>query len=279
MLNLINIRDYDAFCFDLDGTIYIGNELLPGIKETLQRLRNHNKQILFITNSPTVTREECQQRLIHLGLDARLEEIFTATYLSALYFKEHQSDSKILIIGEEALEKEFNDFSLCVTNDPIEASHVLVGMDRHFTYEKLNKGMFAVMNGAKLVLTNPDNICPVPEGYIADTLAIGSAIAVAASKEIDFIIGKPSSYYGKKILEKVATSHERCLIIGDRLETDIALGKQNNCRTCLVLTGSTSEAEIEEKKIYPDYIVRNMYSFLDDTNVSQEHNQCEELLG
>lgn len=254
------MENIDAFCFDLDGTIFIGNDLLPGAKETLDFLRRHNKKILFITNSPTQTREECQKRLHNMGVFSEIEEIITAPYISALYFFEYFPDALVYIVGEKALEEEFSLYSLRITENPEEATHLLVGLDRYFTYEKLNLAMKAVRNGAKLVVTNPDPFCPVPGGYISDTLAIARAIEVASGQSIDQIIGKPSTYYGDKILEKLKTTSERCLVIGDRLETDIMLGKLNQFCTCLVLTGVACKADVEEKKIYPDYIVRNLPS-------------------
>ncbi|MED1440399.1 HAD-IIA family hydrolase [Aeribacillus composti] len=255
---MLHIDDFDAYCFDLDGTIYIGNKLLPGVKETIDRLRRHNKKILFITNTSTQTREECRERLHHLGIQAKLDEIMTASYLSAVYFLEKSPDSLVYIVGEKAISEEFHKFSLKMTDNPMDATHVLVGLDRCFTYEKLNLAMNAVRNGAKLIAANPDSLCPVPEGYISDTLAIAKAIEVASGRPIDQVIGKPSSFYGKKILEKLNINSNRCLIIGDRLETDILLGKTNNCRTCLVLTGASRKEDIEKNKIYPNYIAQNL---------------------
>ncbi|MBE3570922.1 MAG: HAD-IIA family hydrolase [Bacillales bacterium] len=257
---MLHIDDFDAYCFDLDGTIYIGNKLLPGVKETIDRLRRHNKKILFITNTSTQTREECRQRLNHFGIKAELDEVITASYMSAIYFLEQSPDSVVYIVGEKAISEEFNNFLLKMTDNPMDATHVLVGLDCSFTYEKLNLAMNAVRNGAKLIATNPDPFCPVPEGYISDTLAIAKAIEAASEQPICHVIGKPSSFYGHKVLEKLKINSNRCLIIGDRLETDIMLGKTNDCRTCLVLTGASSKEDIEKTKIYPDYVVENLQS-------------------
>ncbi|MFM1653542.1 HAD-IIA family hydrolase [Brevibacillus sp. B_LB10_24] len=255
---MVNIHDFDAFCFDLDGTIYVGDELLPGVKETFDRLRKNNKKILFITNSPTLTRRECQSRLRKLGIAANLEEVMTAAYVSAVYFMEEHPDALVYIVGEKAIEEEFSHFQLSTTKDPMKATHVLVGLDRSFTYQKLNFAMNAVRNGAKLILTNPDPACPVPGGFISDTMAIASAIEVASGQSIDQIVGKPSSFYAEKVLEKLQMKTDRCIIIGDRLETDIQLGKANHFRTCLVLTGASRKEDIEKVQIYPDYVVENM---------------------
>mgnify|MGYP001770196706 CR=1 FL=1 len=257
---MLHVDDFDAYCFDLDGTIYIGSKLLPGVKDTIDRLRRYNKKILFTTNTSTQTREECREWLHHLGIQAELDEVMTASYLSAVYFLEQFPDSLVYVVGEKAISEEFNKFSLKITDNPMDATHVLVGLDRCFTYKKLNLAMKAVRNGAKLIATNPDPFCPVPGGYISDTLAIAKAIEAASGRPIYNVIGKPSSFYGNKVLKKLKIKSNRCLIIGDRLETDIMLGKTNDCRTCLVLTGASCKEDIEETKIYPDYIAENLQS-------------------
>ncbi|WP_338751586.1 HAD-IIA family hydrolase [Bacillus sp. FJAT-52991] len=262
---MIHIDDFEAYCFDLDGTIYVGKQLLPGVKETINRLKTHHKKILFITNAPTHTREDCQQLLCSLGIATELEEVITASSLSAVYFLEHSPDAFIYIVGEQAIAQEFSHYPLNVTEDPLQATHVLVGLDRAFTYDKLNLAMSAVRNGAKLVVTNPDPACPVPGGYIADTLAIAKAIEVAAGQHIDQVIGKPSAYYINKVQEKLNIPKDKCLIIGDRLETDILMGKNNDIRTCLVLTGASSQTDIERTKIKPDYMIENLGELFTDT--------------
>lgn len=255
---MIDIHDFDAFCFDLDGTIYVGDELLPGAKEMIARLRKENKKILFITNSPTLTRIECQERLTGLGIAAGPEEVITATFVAAAYFMEHHPDAHVFIVGEPAIDEEFRHLGLNTTEDPLAATHVLVGMDRGFTYRKLHMAMNAVRNGAKLISTNPDSACPIPGGFMPDTMALASAIEVASGQSIDQIVGKPSAFYAEKMLEKLRLEADRCLIIGDRLDTDIRLGKVVNFRTCLVLTGSSRRDDIEKEQIFPDYVVDDL---------------------
>ncbi|TQR18667.1 HAD-IIA family hydrolase [Psychrobacillus vulpis] len=262
---MLHIDDFEAYCFDLDGTIYVGNQLLPGVKETIDIIRRNHKKILFITNAPTHTREDCHQLLCSLGVSAELDEVITASSLSATYFLENFPHAIIYIVGERAIKQEFTRNSLNITEDPLEATHVLVGLDRSFTYEKLNSAMNAIRNGAQLIVTNPDPSCPVPGGYMADTLAIAKAIEVASDKSIDQVIGKPSSYYANKIREKLSTSSDKCLIVGDRLETDIMMGKTNNIQTCLVLTGVSSKKDIERTNITPDYIIEDLKELFSDT--------------
>lgn len=255
---MIHIDDFGAYCFDLDGTIYVGKQLLPGVQETIHLLRKTHKKILFITNAPTHTRGDCQRLLSSLGVAAELDEIITASSLSAVYFQENYPDASVFIIGEQAITDEFSRYPLKVTGDPLHATHVLVGLDRAFTYDKLNQAMTAIRNGAKLVVTNPDPVCPVPGGYIADTLAIAKAIEVAAGQPIDQIIGKPSAYYINKVQERLNFPKNRCLIVGDRLETDILMGKEHGLPTCLVLTGASHPNDIQRTGIQPDYVINNL---------------------
>jgi len=260
---LSHIDDFDAFCFDLDGTILLGNELLPGAKEMIDFIRKENKKVQFITNSPTKTRIDCMYRLHTLGIASDVGEIFTSAYMSALYFSKYFPMSTVFIVGEKAIKEEFERLFVKMTNNPLEATHVLVGLDRSFTYEKLNAAMISVRNGAKIIVTNPDPYCPVSEGYIADTFSIARAIEIASGQTVFDVIGKPSTFYGNQMLSQLNIEKERCLIIGDRLETDILLGKLNKFHSCLVLTGVASRGDVEELDIYPSFIEKNLETLLD----------------
>ena len=252
------IERYEAYCFDLDGTIYLDNQVLPGAVETIATLRKLHKKVLFISNTPTQTRMDCVRRLTEFGIEVEEQEVITAGYMTALYFKEHYPESMTFVVGEEAIRQEFGNLELPITLNPFEATHVVVGLDREFSYEKLNKAMQAVRNGAKLIVTNLDSVCPVPGGFIADTMAIAKAIETASDEAIYTIIGKPSHYYARKMLQFVETPATNCLIIGDRIETDILLGKHANIPTCLVLTGVSNREHIEKTCVKPDYVIERL---------------------
>ena len=139
---LFNLENFDAFCFDLDGTIYLDNTLLPGVKETIDVLREQNKKVLFISNTSTQTREACKIRLNKIGIEVNVNEIITTTYLAARYFKDNLPKATVFMVGSESLVGEFQQFSIPITSNPLEASHVLVGLDPHFKLsQKLNLAM------------------------------------------------------------------------------------------------------------------------------------------
>lgn len=252
---------FDAYCFDLDGTIYVGDRLLPGVKEVIETLRAHDKRVLFITNAPTKTRKHCQLVLAQLGIEAPLCDIMTASYVAACYFRDIEPEGRVFLVGEAPLREECEAQNVSLTTNPKEATHVLVGLDRKFTYTTLNEAMEAVRGGAHLVATNPDVACPVETGFIADTYALASAIATASEVEVAQVVGKPSSYYVTH-LRAMLGENSRAIIIGDRLETDIAMGLQHDIPTCLVLTGASQRQDIIRTNIQPTYIIETMHQLL-----------------
>lgn len=256
-----NRFDYDGYFFDLDGTILLGDKLLPGVAEALARLRGLGKKILFLSNTTTRTRAECQLRLRRLGLEAHLDEIVTAAYTSAIYLREQratQSEPLVLIVGEPAMASELDGQGVRHTADPLAATHVLVGMDMHFDYDTLHRAMKAVRNGAALIAANPDPYCPIAGDVIPDTWAMVKAIEAASCVKPAAVIGKPSPYYAAKALEWSGLAGDRCLMVGDRLETDIRFGAYNGLHTALVLTGVASEGDIAQSPVKPDYVWRSL---------------------
>lgn len=252
--NLPDVNEFDGYFFDLDGTILLGEQLLPGVPETLEALRAAGKQVLFLTNTTTRTRAECSLRLQSLGIEAEVNEIMTAAYASALYLRDQGVHTAVFVVGESALVKELEAQHIRVTAEPLEATHVLVGMDTRFHYDKLHQAMKAVRNGALLIAANPDPFCPIEGDEIPDTWSIVKAIEAASCTQSVAILGKPSAHYGSMVMELSGLSSERCLMVGDRLETDILFGFNNGMRTALVLTGVTDRVLLSQFQVQPDYV-------------------------
>lgn len=257
-----DVFDFDGYFFDLDGTIFLGDQLLPGVRETMDILRQSDKSILFLTNTTTRTRKDCQLRLQKLGLEVHLDEIVTAAFTSAIYLREGQPEQSVFVVGEPALTYELEEQGVRHTADPLAATCVLVGMDMHFTYDKLHQAMKAVRNGAALIAANPDPNCPIMGDVIPDTWSMVKAIEAASNVAPMAVIGKPSLYYGAKVLERSGLPGERCLMVGDRLETDIMFGVNNGLYTALVLTGVASERDIGQFHVKPDYVWNSMNDFV-----------------
>lgn len=269
-----DVADYDGYFFDLDGTVFIEDRLLPGVKETISLLRKRRKIVRFLSNTTIRTRQQCVSRLQNLGLGVRIDEIVTAAYLSAVYLREISPKPTVFVVGEPALTAELQDLGVATTDRPDDATCVLVGMDMQFDYAKLHKAMKAVRGGAQMVAANPDPYCPVDGDVIPDTGSLVQAIEAASCAKAAAVIGKPSEYYASRVLESTGLKSERCLMIGDRLETDILFGRLHRMHTALVLTGVTTERELEHSTIRPDYVWRTMEQFnvLSRTHASIRHH-------
>lgn len=255
--------EFEGYFFDLDGTVFLGSRLLPGAVETLSRLRKQGKIIRFLSNTTTQTRQECMMRLQRLGIEADREEVITASYAAALYLAALENEPQVMVIGGQSMIKELDEKGVKQTLDANEATHVLVGMDQQFDYNKLHQSLRAVQNGAQLIAANPDPFCPVENDRLPDTWSLVKALETASGVECQVIIGKPSAYYAEKVMEETGLSGGQCLMIGDRLDTDIMFGHDNGLHTALVLTGVATKADVLQSSVQPDFIWSSLEEFLD----------------
>ncbi|MNH92227.1 Arabinose operon protein AraL [compost metagenome] len=254
--------DFDGYFFDLDGTILLGEQVLPGVIDTLAILRKLGKKIYFLSNTTTRTRGDCLDRLQKLQVEVYLEEIVTAAFTAAIYLRESELQPTVFVVGESAMFSELEEQGVKHTSNPLEATHVLVGMDLHFKYETIHQAMKALRHGAALIAANPDPNCPIVGDVIPDTWSMVKAIEAASGVSPQAVIGKPSKYYADKVLEWSGLPSERCLMVGDRLETDILFGSMHGLNTALVLTGVASESDMNQSPVQPDYVWTSMEQLL-----------------
>ena len=257
------MKEPDIYIFDLDGTIFLGNKLLPSVKETIDYLKKHRKKIYYLTNTSIRSREQLVGFLHDLGLDVKLDEVITASYVAGWYFHkllhQDQEKGKVLVIGENVLRQDLIAWKVPVTENPYEASHVLVGIDFSFDYDSILQGLQALDAGATLVAVNPDPNCPVEGGKrIPDTGAFTAALEAAAQVNETIIIGKPSIIMGEYLNTLLEDDPQRCIFVGDRLETDIYFGKTNLMKTALVLTGAATLNTVDNSTIKPDFVWKSL---------------------
>ncbi len=243
--------DFKAFVLDLDGVVYRGSEPLPGVGEKIARLRRRGR-VLFVTNNSTKTRGEYVDKLSSLGIEVEEDEILTSAYAAALYVSEHWGRAGVYVVGEDGLRKELEWRGVSVRESGCSA--VVVGLDRKFTYEKLATAQRHIQQGAELLATNRDPTLVTESGLIPGAGAIVAAIEVASGTRAR-LIGKPSRIMGELILRQLGVEAEKTLMIGDRLDTDIAMGRALGMRTALVLTGATTREDVERSRIRPDYVL------------------------
>lgn len=247
------MENIKGFIFDLDGTVYVGDQLINGANEILSLIRQSKKQVLFLSNGTYDSPQEKVVKLHNMGIETKLEEILDATTVLVRYLKKQNKPVRVFPIGSQQFIEYIKSNGIEVTDQPGDIDFVVISCDRDFNFEKLNIGFQAVMQGAMMVATNPDRTCPVKGGVLPDTGAIIGAFEGATGQKIETIAGKPFKLMVDEARSIINLKPEECMIIGDRLDTDILMGKKAGMKTALVLTGVQNDRKIVGD-IKPDYV-------------------------
>ncbi len=256
------VRLYEAYIFDLDGTVYLGDSLLPTVEHTLTKLRSLGKQTVFLSNNPTQSREDYAQKLTRLGLLTAAEDVINSSAVMVHLLKEHHPSARLFVVGEESLRRELNAAGFELTDEARHIDVVIASFDRTFAYWKLQVAFDAIRAGARFFATNADRYCPVPGGGEPDAAAMIAAIEACTDTKVEAVVGKPSHYMADAVLYLLNKPPENCLMIGDRLETDILLGLNAGMSAALTLTGATNESALKESSIKPTYVFRQLADLL-----------------
>jgi HAD superfamily hydrolase (TIGR01450 family) len=184
--------------------------------------------------------------------------VINSTFVMAHYLKKIAPQARLFVVGETPFIEELKRAGFKITDEPKEIEYVVVAFDRTFDYQKLNVAFQAIKLGAHFVATNPDRTCPVEGGEIPDCAGMIAAIEAVTRKTVEIIVGKPSPLMIQTALEVMGLKPEDCILIGDRLETDIKMGRESGIATGIVLTGVTDEKTLKESSIHPDFIFRSI---------------------
>lgn len=258
----MNAWQFSGYIFDLDGTIYLSEKLIPGAREAIEKLKGLSKKIVFLSNKPLQTREDYAAKLSRLGIPTTAEDVINSSRVMAKWLAEKSPGAIIYIIGEPSLIGEMTREGFRVSEKAEEIQYVVASFDRTFDYRKLNIALQAIKKGARFVATNPDRTCPVEGGEIPDCAAMIGAVEGATGKKVETIVGKPSDIMIQVAVKTMGLRPQDCILIGDRLETDIFMGKKAGMATALVLTGVTREEALKESNIRPDYVWNSVAEIL-----------------
>lgn len=237
---------YDAYVFDLDGTLYLGDELLPGAAETVAALRARGAAVRFISNNVTRSPAQYVDKLGRLGIEVDLGEVVTPTVTMVRWLRANAPDAVVYPIAPKPVVSALTEAGIAVGNDPERIDIVLASYDRTFDYAKLQIAFDAIWyhRRARLMSTNPDRFCPYPGGRgEPDAAAIVAAIEASTGNTCERTFGKPDPVVLELALQGAEVEPSRVLMVGDRLATDIAMGAAAGAATALVLTGDSSAAE------------------------------------
>uniref|UniRef100_A0A1A7Z4G2 Glycerol-3-phosphate phosphatase n=1 Tax=Iconisemion striatum TaxID=60296 RepID=A0A1A7Z4G2_9TELE len=280
----------DSVLFDCDGVIWRGDQAITGAPQVINLLKEHGKKVFFVTNNSSKTRKMYADKMTSLGFTVREEEVFGTAYCCAMYLKTVcKLEGKVYLLGSNAMKQELEAVGIqqigvgpdhvfgkqnewaSVPLDP-EVKAVVVGFDEHFSYMKLNRALqYLIQKDCLFVGTNRDNRLPLEGGKaVPGTGCLLQAVETAAQRRAQ-TVGKPCHFMFDCLASKFDVDRDRCLMVGDRLDTDILLGSNCGLKTLLTLTGVSTmeEAEAhwesgctERKGMVPDYYVESIADLL-----------------
>lgn len=252
------MREFGGYIFDLDGTIYLGNRLIPGALETVEELRRRGAGVVFLSNNPLQTREDYAQKLTRLGIPASPDDVINSSRVLAEELRREAEGAQLYVVGEPPLVAELKRAGFAIADDPASTAFVILAFDRTFHYGKLLFAHRAVQRGARVWATNPDRTCPVVDGDIPDCAAVIAAVEACTGKKVERVVGKPSPVMLDVAARRLGVPLSDCLLVGDRIETDIRMAHDAGCASALVLTGVTHRNTLENSPIQPDFILETV---------------------
>jgi 4-nitrophenyl phosphatase/NagD protein len=250
------LKRVKAFVLDMDGTVFLGDRLLPGASEFVGYLQSMEIPYLFLTNNSSKHRGLYAEKLSSLGLEVNERLIFTSGEATAVFIKQQFPHIQYIdLIGTPALEEEFKSHGFMLTTTNPQA--FVLGFDTTLTYEKLWHLCDGVRAGLPYFATHPDINCPLEEGVMPDIGAMIAFVEASTGRRPDYVIGKPNPPIVSALTKRLGLPTEDICIVGDRLYTDIALGKEG-LRTVLVLSGETKRSDLINSEYQPDLVVEHL---------------------
>ena len=249
------LRSKKGFLCDMDGVIYKGNQLLPGVTEFVTWLYRENKEFLFLTNSSARTPRELQQKLGRMGLEVDESHFYTSALATAKFLSHQSPGCSAYVIGEPGLFNALHDAN--ITFNDVDPDYVIIGETINYNYSLICKAMNHVLNGAKLIGTNTDLTGPSESGILPACRALVAPIELTTGKSA-YYVGKPNPLMMRTGLQILGIHSGETAMIGDRMDTDIVAGIESGLDTVLVLSGVTTPGEIEQYPYRPRLVLEGV---------------------
>jgi NagD protein len=237
---------------DMDGVIYHGNRLLPGVREFVDWIKKTGKSFLFLTNSSERTPRELREKLARMGLDVGPEHFYTSALATAAFLSSQHPGGTAYVIGGNGLVNALYDAGFAMNE--VNPDYVVVGETHSYTYDTITQAINLVEKGARLIGTNPDLTGPGEHGLVPSTGALISPIELATGRKAYFV-GKPNPLMMRQGLKRLGCKREDAIIVGDRMDTDIVAGIESEIDTVLVLSGVTALEEISLFPYRPHFVL------------------------
>lgn len=256
----IDLQTIRCFLLDMDGTVYLSGKLLAGAKETIGKMRERGR-VVFLTNNTSRSKLDYVSRLNGLGLNVTPKDVFTAADAAVAYLRRREGGKRVYLFGTKSLHKEFAEAGIELVSERPDV--VVVGFHTELVYADLATLCNFIRSGVPYILTHPDKNCPHEGGYLPDVGSMLSLIRTSTDREPEAVLGKPCALMGELIEETLKNRKEETLMMGDRLETDIAFAKNCGYVSALVLSGATDEEQLRHSHVRPDFVLGSIADLFD----------------
>ncbi|MBP1559279.1 MAG: HAD-IIA family hydrolase [Oscillospiraceae bacterium] len=250
------VQDVDLFVLDMDGTFYLGDRLIEGSLEFIEKVKKAGKRFVFFTNNSSRIPSFYQQKLERMGCLVTTREVITSGDVTINWLQATHPGKKVYLVGTPLLEQSFREGGICLVEEAPDI--VVVGFDTTLTYEKLEKACTFIRRGALFIATHLDINCPTEDGFIPDCGAMCALITKSTGVEPRYL-GKPFAETVEMVLRITGAQRERVAFVGDRLYTDVATGVKNGAKGFLVLTGEATMADVETADVVPTCIYDSLF--------------------
>ena len=246
----MTLNDVRCFLLDMDGTFYLGGELIEGSLEFIERVRATGRDYLFLTNNSSHNAAFYVDKLARMGLHTDRGHVLTSGEATCEILRERYPGKRAFLLGNEFLAEEFREFGVPVDNENPEI--VVIGFDTTLDYRKMQAVCDFVRAGLPYIATHPDFNCPTETGFMPDIGAIMAFIEASAGRRPDLIVGKPNTGIVDAVLRRTGLRVDELAMVGDRLYTDIETGRRSGMLSILVMSGETTEAMLARSQTKPD---------------------------
>lgn len=255
------LLDCRLFLLDMDGTLYLGDEVFPCAHGFIKTLEDTERGYIYLTNNSSRAGRDYIPRLLGMGFPCREENVFTSGMATAMYLQEHYAGRQVYAVGTGAFLSELAAYGVSVGED--DPAAIVVGFDTELVYEKLEKAVRFLRRGADFVAANPDYVCPMPKGEVLPDCGSICALLTAATGREPFYIGKPNRSMVDIISRRTGVPNGQICCVGDRLYTDIAVAQNSGAVSVLVLSGETNRGMLASSEVKPDYILSDVGAIAD----------------
>ena len=261
MNDLKDLLHARLFLLDMDGTLYLGDDVFPGAVDFIHTLADTGRQYIYLTNNSSRAGTDYITRLRRLGFPCEAENVFTSGMATALYLNQHYAGKPVYLVGTQAFRRELLSYGIPLVEEGAEI--VVVGFDTELVYEKLDRAVHYLRRGATFIAANPDWVCPMPAGEVLPDCGSICALLTAASGVKPTYIGKPNRNMVDVISAQTGVPNEQICCVGDRLYTDVACGVNAGIDTVFVLSGEGVPSDIEKYHVQPTWILNNIREVCD----------------